>query len=96
MLRISGSQYVVLAADLAKDQRDAATTSSTAGRNRSSKRLESLRKKHMELLAYDEQLRHFADQRIELDLDDGVKVNYDKFGDLRAEVKAVVGKQDEE
>lgn len=77
-------------------ERDAATANSTAARNRFNKQLESLRKKHLELLAYDEQLRHFADQRIELDLDDGVKVNYGKFGDLLAEVKAVVGKQDEE
>ncbi len=33
----------------------------------------------------------YADQRIKLDLDDGVKVNYGKFGDLLAEVKAVTG-----
>jgi len=31
--------------------------------------------------------------KIELDLDDGVKVNYDKFGDLLAEVKKVTGKK---
>ena len=30
--------------------------------------------------------------KIALDLDDGVKVNYGKFGDLLAEVKAVHGK----
>ena len=36
-------------------------------------------------------LRHYADQRISLDLDDGVKVNYGKFGNLLAEVKAVTG-----
>ncbi len=34
-----------------------------------------------------------ADERIALDLDDGVKVNYGKFGDLLAEVKAVHGKK---
>ncbi len=34
--------------------------------------------------------------RISLDLDDGVKVNYGKFGDLLAEVKAVCGARDEE
>ena len=39
----------------------------------------------------DEKLRHAADMRISLDLDDGVKVNYGKFGDLLAEVKAVTG-----
>ena len=73
-------------------ERDVTTANSTAARNRANKQLENLRKKHMELLAYDEQLRHYADQRIELDLDDGVKVNYGKFGDLLAEVKTVVGK----
>lgn len=72
-------------------EKDVAASSSTAARNRASKQLESLRKKHIELLAYDEKLRHYADQRIELDLDDGVKVNYGKFGDLLAEFKAVTG-----
>lgn len=72
-------------------EKDVAASSSTAARNRASKQLESLRKKHIELLAYDEKLRHYADQRVELDLDDGVKVNYGKFGDLLAEVKAVTG-----
>ncbi|MDP2828193.1 MAG: hypothetical protein Q8O37_06265 [Sulfuricellaceae bacterium] len=33
--------------------------------------------------------------RIQLDLDDGVKVNYGKFGDLLAEVKAVTGGAEE-
>jgi hypothetical protein len=32
---------------------------------------------------------------ISLDLDDGVKVNYDKFGDLLAEVKAIAGNNPE-
>ena len=72
-------------------QKDAAAASSTAARNKLSKDVEKLKKKHVELLAYDEQLRHYADMRITLDLDDGVKVNYVKFGDLLAEVKAVTG-----
>ena len=32
-----------------------------------------------------------SDQRIKLDLDDGVKVNYGKFENLLAEVKAITG-----
>jgi len=72
-------------------EQDVAGSSSTAQRNKLTKQLEKLRKQHLELLAYDEQLRHYADQRITLDLDDGVKVNYGKFGDLLAEVKAVTG-----
>lgn len=43
------------------------------------------------LLSYDEKLRHYADMRIQLDLDDGVKVNYGKFGDLLDSVKVVTG-----
>ena len=53
----------------------------------------TLEKQAEELRVYDEQLRHYADMKIKLDLDDGVKVNYGKFGDLLAEVKAVVGKK---
>jgi type II restriction/modification system DNA methylase subunit YeeA len=72
-------------------QKDAAAASSTAARNKHNKEIEKLKKKHSELLAYDEQLRHYADMRITLDLDDGVKVNYGKFGDLLDSVKAVTG-----
>ena len=48
-------------------------------------------KKTAELLSDVEQLRHHADMRITLDLDDGVKVNYGKFGDLLADARAVTG-----
>jgi len=72
-------------------EKDKDAVSSTAARNKITKQIESLKKKHVELLAYDEKLRHYADMRISLDLDDGVKVNYGRFGDLLAEVKAVTG-----
>ena len=52
-------------------------------------------KQQAELRTFDEKLRHYADQRISLDLDDGVKINYGKFGDLLAEVKAVTGGTEE-
>ena len=48
------------------------------------------------MAGFDEKLKHAADMRIKLDLDDGVKVNYGKFGDLLAEVKAVCGSKDED
>ncbi len=72
-------------------QKDALAASSTAARNKLNKEVEKLKKKHTELLAYDEQLRHYADMRITLDLDDGVKVNYGKFGDLLEGVKVITG-----
>lgn len=77
-------------------QKDADAAGSTAARNKLAKNVESLKKKRVELLLYDEQLRHYADMRINLDLDDGIKVNYGKFGDLLAEVKAVAGRASDE
>jgi hypothetical protein len=70
---------------------DIASASTTAQAKRLQKERDRLTRQLDELRRYDEQLRHYADQRIALDLDDGVKVNYAKFGDLLAEVKAVTG-----
>ncbi|MBB1228674.1 BREX-1 system adenine-specific DNA-methyltransferase PglX [Pantoea pleuroti] len=52
---------------------------------------DNLSKKFNELRSFDDRLRHYADMRISIDLDDGVKVNYCKFGDLLADVKAITG-----
>ncbi|MCY1349262.1 hypothetical protein D9M69_354420 [compost metagenome] len=59
------------------------------------KELAALHNQQAELATFDEKLRHYADQRIDLDLDDGVKVNYGKCGDLLAEVKTVTGGKEE-
>jgi type II restriction/modification system DNA methylase subunit YeeA len=64
---------------------------STSHRKKMEKERDTLLKQRIELQAFDEKLRHYADQRIQLDLDDGVKVNYGKFGDLLADVKAITG-----
>ena len=40
----------------------------------------------MECLSYEERLHHVANQQIAFDLDDGVKVNYAKFGDVLAAI----------
>jgi hypothetical protein len=37
--------------------------------------------------AFEQRLHHLADQRIDLDLDDGVKVNYAKLQDVLAKIK---------
>jgi hypothetical protein len=73
---------------LEKDKEHAASTSAA---NKIQKEIGKLRKQKEELLKFDEKLRHYADMKIRLDLDDGVKVNYGKFGDLLAEVKAITG-----
>src|SRR5690625_5294373 len=50
------------------------------------KELTSVERKIEELKAYDEKLHHLADMQIEIDLDDGVKVNYEKFKGLVAKI----------
>ena len=67
----------------------------TAEAKRLDKEIDSLTKQLTELRAFDDQLKHYADMRITLDLDDGVKVNYGKFGNLLAEVKAITGDKGE-
>jgi len=74
---------------------DKAKATSTSHRRGLQKEQDTLKKQQTELLAFDEKLKHAADQKITLDLDDGVKVNYGKFGDLLADVDAVTGGSDE-
>jgi len=83
-------KYESYAQQLQKQLEDAA---STAEANRFKKALTALEKKQTELSEFNDKLKHYADMRISLDLDDGVKVNYGKFGDLLAEVKAITGKK---
>lgn len=66
---------------------------STSAGTKIQKEINILGKQNEELLSFDEKLKHWADMKIELDLDDGIKINYDKFGDLLAEVIKVTGKK---
>jgi len=90
------TEYVIplsakLSSYAAKLEKDIEASNSTAEKKALEKQLSTLHNQQAELATFDEKLRHHADQRISLDLDDGVKVNYGKFGDLLAEVKAVTG-----
>ncbi|MBL1268352.1 MAG: BREX-1 system adenine-specific DNA-methyltransferase PglX [Halomonas sp.] len=82
-----------LASYVEKLEQDKDASASAAEAKSIEKELSKLYKQQAELNTFDEKLRHYADQRISLDLDDGVKVNYGKFGDLLAEVKAVTGQK---
>lgn len=90
------TEYVIPLTELntyvGKLEQDKEASSSAAEIKRLEKEITKLHKQQAELATFDEKLRHYADQRIVLDLDDGVKVNYGKFGDLQAEVKSVYGK----
>jgi hypothetical protein len=90
------TEYVIplqgkIASRLAQLDLDLAAASSTAHRKKLEKERDGLLKQRSELLSFDEKLRHHADLRIRLDLDDGVRANYGKFGGLLAEVKTVTG-----
>ena len=90
------TEYVIplqgmMASRVRQLERDIEAAPSNSQRKRLEKERGALVGQGSELQAFDEKLRHFADQRISLDLDDGVKVNYGKFGDLLAEVEAVTG-----
>ncbi|WGX70004.1 BREX-1 system adenine-specific DNA-methyltransferase PglX [Pseudomonas aeruginosa] len=76
-----------------KLEQDIEASTSTAEKKALEKQLATLHNQQAELATFDEKLRHYADQRISLDLDDGVKVNYGKFGDLLAEVGAITGEK---
>ena len=54
--------------------------------NQAKKTLRTVDKKMDELKKYDELLHHKADRQIEIDLDAGVKVNYEEFGALVAKI----------
>ena len=91
------TEYVIplqgmMASRVLRLEDDIAADTSTAHHRRLEKERATLVKQQSELREFDERLRHYADQRISLDLDDGVKVNYGKFGDLLADVKVVTGK----
>ncbi|WP_272166068.1 BREX-1 system adenine-specific DNA-methyltransferase PglX [Vibrio diabolicus] len=71
---------------------DSKATASGAELRAIDKELKTIEKKQTELVTFDEELKHLAEMKISLDLDDGVKVNYGKFGNLLADVKAIHGK----
>ena len=70
-------------------QTDEMLTSETrpAARKQLNDQLKNLREQETELRKFEEKIHHLADQRITIDLDDGVKVNHAKFGDVLAPIK---------
>jgi type II restriction/modification system DNA methylase subunit YeeA len=92
------TEYVIpltakLSAHIDNLESDKLASDSAAEIKKLEKDIKTLQKQQTELTEFDDKLKHFADMRIPLDLDDGVKVNYGKFGDLLAEVKDIHGKK---
>ena len=51
------------------------------------KKLNTLKSQNDEIHVYEEKIHHLADQMISIDLDDGVKKNYELFKDVLAKIK---------
>ncbi|MCL2301623.1 MAG: BREX-1 system adenine-specific DNA-methyltransferase PglX [Firmicutes bacterium] len=61
-------------------------TAAGTERARLLKQQDKLSEQALELGAYEEKIHHLADRNIEIDLDDGVKKNYELFADVLAKI----------
>ena len=77
------SRYRTAIADL--EQRISGAT--TSDRVRLNKQLSNLQAQATEIRSYEEKIHHLADQMISIDIDDGVRNNYEIFKDVLAKIK---------
>ncbi|MEE1516991.1 MAG: BREX-1 system adenine-specific DNA-methyltransferase PglX [Lachnospiraceae bacterium] len=77
------SRYATAIEDLERNIQSA----EAKDRIKMNKKLAHLKEQEIELRTYEEKIHLIADQMIDIDLDDGVKVNYAKFGDVLAKIK---------
>ena len=66
---------------------DALEQASGSERVKLAKQQKKLQEQALEIQKYEEKIHHLADQNISIDLDDGVKHNYELFSDVLAKVK---------
>ena len=66
---------------------DAIAHASASERVKLTKQQKKFQDQATELQKYEEKVHHLADQNIEIDLDDGVKHNYELFADVLAKIK---------
>ena len=78
------SRYRTAIADM---ENRIAAASSTSERVKLNKALAKLKDQETEIKDYEEKIHHLADQMISIDLDDGVKHNYNIFKDVLAKIK---------
>ena len=66
---------------------DAIEHAGSAERVKLTKQQKKLQEQALEIQKYEEKVHHLADQNIQIDLDDGVKHNYELFADVLAKIK---------
>lgn len=77
------SRYRTAIADL----QNRITNAGTSERVKLNKKLKAMQEQAEEIRKYEEKIHHLADQMIAIDLDDGVKKNYELFADVLAKIK---------
>lgn len=66
---------------------DAIEHAGAAERVKLTKQQKKIQEQALEIQKYEEKIHHLADQNIRIDLDDGVKHNYELFADVLAKIK---------
>ncbi len=66
---------------------DAIDHASASERVKLTKQQKKIQEQTLEIQKYEEKVHHLADQNISIDLDDGVKHNYELFADVLAKIK---------
>lgn len=66
---------------------DAIEHAGAAERVKLTKQQKKIQEQALEIQKYEEKVHHLADQNIQIDLDDGVKHNYELFADVLAKIK---------
>lgn len=66
---------------------DAIDHASASERVKLTKQQKKIQEQALEIHKYEEKVHHLADQNIQIDLDDGVKHNYELFADVLAKIK---------
>lgn len=66
---------------------DAIDHASASERVKLAKQQKKIQEQALEIQKYEEKIHHLADQNIQIDLDDGVKHNYELFADVLAKIK---------
>jgi len=66
---------------------DAIDHASASERVKLTKQQKKIQEQALEIQKYEEKVHHLADQNIQIDLDDGVKHNYELFADVLAKIK---------
>ena len=66
---------------------DAIDHASASERVKLTKQQKKIQEQALEIQKYEEKVHHLADQNIQIDLDDGIKHNYEMFADVLAKIK---------